>query len=125
MDRSLRIGDCLSSPIPLPTAPYGVRHLLDIAVQSASLRLDPVVQSESFVFLRSHAVAENIMSFQIPIGLGPNSMTGDLVSRPLDRRDVPAGVLYMGQLKGRTLPVAAACFAAQLSAALAAQFEVS
>ncbi|MCM2292315.1 LysR substrate-binding domain-containing protein [Allorhizobium sp. BGMRC 0089] len=121
---SLRLGECLSYPVTVPTSPFGVRHLLDIAVQSASLRLDPVVQSDSFEFLRNHAVAENIISFQIPIGLGDTTMMGDLVSRPLDRRDVPAGVLYMGQLKGRTLPVAAARFAAQLSAVLAQEFEM-
>ena len=44
---------------------------------------------------------------------------------PIDQRDVPAGVLYMGQLKGRTLPVASARFAAQLTAAFAAQYQVS
>lgn len=122
---TLRLSDCLSYPIALPTAPYGVRHLLDIAVQSASLRLEPVVQSDSFEFLRNHAVAENIITFQIPISLGNTTMTGELVSRPLDRRDVPAGVLYMGQLKGRTLPVAAARFAAQISNSLAAAYEIS
>jgi hypothetical protein len=48
-----------------------------------------------------------------------------VITRPLDKRDVPAGVLYMGQLRGRTLPVAAARFAAQLSTALASRYEVS
>lgn len=122
---TVRLSDCLNYPIALPTASYGVRHLLDVAVQSASLRLEPVIQSDSFEFLRNHAIAENIITFQIPIGLAGNTMIGNMVSRPLDRRDVPAGVLYMGQLKGRTLPVAAARFAAQLSASLAARYEVS
>ncbi|TPW32272.1 LysR family transcriptional regulator [Martelella alba] len=122
--QTLRLGECLSYPIALPTATYGVRHLLDIAVQSASLRLEPVIQSDSFEFLRNHAVAENIITFQIPISLGNATITGDLVSRPLDRRDVPAGVLYMGQLKGRTLPVAAARFADQISTSLASTYEI-
>ncbi|MET3611850.1 DNA-binding transcriptional LysR family regulator [Rhizobium aquaticum] len=121
----LRLSDCLSYPIALPTAPYGVRHLIDMAMQTASARVEPVIESDSFEFLRNHAVAENILSFQIPIGLSQQTSTGELISRPIDRRDVPAGVLYMGQLKGRTLPVAAARFAAQLSASLAAKFEVS
>jgi hypothetical protein len=121
----VRLSDCLKYPISLPTAQYGVRHLLDIAVQSSSLRLEPVVESDSFEFLRNHSVAENIVTFQIPIGLSDPRMTRDFVTRPLDKRDVPAGVLYMGQLKGRTLPVAAARFAAQISNALAGQYEVS
>jgi DNA-binding transcriptional LysR family regulator len=123
--REVRLSDCLRYPISLPTAPYGVRHLLDIAVQGRSLRLEPVVQSDSFEFLRNHAVAENIVSFQIPIGLGDQTTTGDIVSRPVDKRDVPSGILYMGQLKGRALPVAAARFSAQIAHALATQYEVS
>lgn len=122
---TIRLSDCLSYPIALPTSRYGVRHLIDIAVLSASLRIQPVIESDSFEFLRNHAVAENIISFQIPIGLSPQTNTGELVSRPLDRRDVPAGVLYMGQIKGRTLPVAAARFAAQLTSSLASRYEVS
>ncbi|MBU1173966.1 MAG: LysR family transcriptional regulator [Alphaproteobacteria bacterium] len=120
----VRLSDCLDYPLAVPTAPYGVRHLLDIAVLSAQIRLNPVIESDSFEFLRNLAVAENIISFQIPIGLSNITLTGLMTSRPLDPRDVPAGVLYMGQMRGRTLPVAAARFAAQLSAALSTQFEV-
>jgi len=122
---TVRLSDCLAYPISLPTSRYGVRHLLDVAVHAASLRLEPVVLSDSFEFLRNHAIAENILSFQIPIGLAGNTMAGDMTSRPIDRRDVPAGVLYMGQLKGRTLPVAAARFADQLASSMADQFEIS
>lgn len=122
---TVRLADCLAFPISLPTTPYGVRHLIDIAVRTASLRIEPVIQSDNFEFLRNHAVAENILSFQIPIGLADQTSTGSMTSRPIDSRDVPAGILYLGQLKGRTLPVAAARFAAQLTSALAAQFERS
>lgn len=122
---SLRLSECLAHPIALPTTPYGVRYLLDMAVQGSSKRLDPVVESDSFEFLRYHAVAENIISFQIPIGLSEFSLGGQMVSAPIDTRDVPPGVLSMGQLKGRTLPVAAARFAAQLQGFFAAQYEVS
>lgn len=122
---TVRLADCLSYPVALPTTPYGVRHLVDIALRNASLRLDPVIQSDNFEFLRNHAIAENILTFQIPIGLSGQTTTGQMVSRPIDNRDVPAGILYLGQLKGRTLPVAAARFASQLTSALATQFEAS
>ncbi len=122
---NLRLGQCLSYPIAVPTTPYGVRHLLELAVQGSSLRLDPVIQSDSFEFLCNQAVSENIISFQIHIGLSEGAWGGRMASVPLDRRDVPAGVLYMGQLKGRTLSVAAARFADQLFSALAEKYEVS
>ena len=122
---TLRLGECLMYPVALPTSQYGVRHLLDIATQGSSMKLEPVIESDSFEFLRYHAVAENIITFQIPVGLSERTTAANMVSRPLDRRDVPAGMIYMGQLKGRTLPVAAARFAAQLSASLAASYEVT
>ena len=122
--QTVRLSDCLGYPMAVPTAPYGVRHLLDIAALSAQARLNPVIESDSFEFLRNIAVTENIISFQIPIGLSNVTMAGMMTSRPLDQRDVPAGVLYMGQLRGRTLPVASARFAAQLSAALSERYEV-
>lgn len=122
---TVRLRGCLDYPIALPTSPYGVRYLLDIAAQRSSLQLEPVIQSDSFEFLRSHAIAENIITFHFPIGLSEQTMTGDMISRPLDPRDVPAGELYVGQLKGRTLPVAAARFAEQLSASFAEETQVS
>jgi DNA-binding transcriptional LysR family regulator len=121
----LRLSECLLHPVALPSTDYGVRHLLELAVQGSSLRLEPVIESDSFEFLRNHAVAENIVSFQIPIGLSEEAYGHGMVSRPIDQRDVPPGVLYMGQLKGRILPVAAARFAAQISSAFATQYEVS
>jgi len=122
---SVRLSECFSCPVALPTAHYGVRHLLEVAVRGSAFRLDPVIESDSFEFLRNYAIAENIIGFQIPIGLSEEAYGGSMAAVPVDQRDVPAGVLYMGQLKGRTLPVASARFAAQLTAAFAAQYAVS
>jgi hypothetical protein len=41
-----------------------------------------------------------------------------LVLRPISLRDLPLGNLILGQMRGRTLPVASARFAMQLAAAL-------
>jgi len=123
--QTVRLRACLDHPIALPTSAYGVRYLIDIGAQSSSLQLEPVIQSDSFEFLRNHAISEDIITFHFPIGLSHRTMTGDMVSRPLDPRDVPAGVLYIGQLRDRTLPVAAARFADQLSTSLAQQYDVS
>ncbi|WP_340119214.1 LysR family transcriptional regulator [Pelagibius sp. 7325] len=120
---SLRLRDCLSFPIALPAAAYGVRHLLELAVRRTSLDLDPVVESDSFEFLRYHAASENLVSFQIPIGLPANGQRAEVVSCPVDVRDVPPGVLYFGQLRGRTLPVAAARFAHQMLESFVRRFD--
>lgn len=122
-NETVRLRDCLRYPVALPTANFGVRHLLEAAVRRTSLSLDPVVVSDSFEFLRSHAVAENIIAFQIPIGLPTLDEQPGVVSRLVDTRDVPPGLLYFGQLRGRALPVAAARFAQQMMEHFEARFE--
>ena len=94
-----------------------------MAIQATSLPLNPAVISDSFEFLRNHTVAENIIGFQIPIGLPTANDQTRVVSRLVDRRDVPPGLLYFGQLRGRTLPVATARFAQQIIEHFQSQYE--
>ena len=114
----LRLRECLRFPVGLPTKQYGVRHILEASARRISLNLAPVVESDSFDYLRYQAAEEGIITFQIEIGLPLNLESIGLVACKLDERDVPDGMLYVGQLKGRTLPVAGAKFANQILAAL-------
>jgi DNA-binding transcriptional LysR family regulator len=114
----LRMRECLRFPVGLPTKQYGVRHILEASARRISLNLAPVVESDSFDYLRYQAAEEGIITFQIEIGLPLNLESIGLVACKLDERDVPDGMLYVGQLKGRTLPVAGAKFANQILAAL-------
>lgn len=113
----LRLRDCLDVPHVAPTTKYGVRHLLDFAARRGARRVDPVLETESFELIRHYVLHENVIGFQIPIGLRE---TGDglLVYRSISEKDMPAGNLILGQMRGRTLPVASARFAMQLSNAL-------
>ena len=120
---SLRLRECLQFPLALPTEEFGVRQLLEAAIRRTSLSLDPVVVSDSFEFLQSHAIAENIIAFQIPIGLPGNDDHSKIVSRPVAVQDVPPGLLYFGQLRGRTMPVAAARFAHQMMEHFQSRYE--
>lgn len=115
----LRLRDCLDTPHIAPSTSYGVRHLLDFAARRASRHLTPVVETESFEMIRHYVLHEAVIGFQIPIGLtGLNDPR--LVLRPIAERDLPAGNLILGQMRGRTLPVASARFAMQLAVALEA-----
>jgi len=120
---TVRLRDVLRFPIAVPRARYGVRHLLEMAVRRTSLTLNPMIESDSFEFLRYHAEAENIVTFQIPIGLPLDARGPGPVHRQIDTRDVPAGLLYVGQLRGRNLPVAAARFANQMLETFAERFD--
>ena len=114
----LRLRDCLGQKLVLPSAPYGVRNLLEMGAKRIGLALNPALETESFELIRHYVAHEQAVGFQIPIGL--NASAGDMIAfRPLLERDVPAGQLLLGQMKGRALPVASARFSNQLMAALA------
>lgn len=115
----VRLRDCLDVPHIAPSAKYGVRHLLDFAARRGSRRVAPVVETESFELIRQYVLHEQVVGFQIPIGLHSFS-DPRLVFRPISERDLPPGNLILGQMRGRTLPVASARFALQLAATLKA-----
>lgn len=116
-EAELRLRRCLDFAHILPTADYAVRHMLERALSGGSRRLQPLIESDSFDFMRHYVEAEDVLAFQIPVGLRLDSGQG-LVSRPISTRDVPAGALLLGQMRGRTLPVASARFAQALAVAL-------
>jgi DNA-binding transcriptional LysR family regulator len=115
----LRLHDCLEAPHVVPSEEYGVRHLLELATRGRSRRLNPVVEADSFEMMRQYVLHEPAVSFQIPIGLSAMQHPG-IVVRELPARDVRPGLLLLGQMRGRTLPVASAKFALQIAAALEA-----
>jgi DNA-binding transcriptional LysR family regulator len=121
--RPVRLRECLRYPIAMPTHLYGVRNVLDRAVLRSSIKLQPAIESDSFEFLRHYARQDNTISFQIPIGIASGRTADDDVSCPIDHRDVPPGILYLGQLRGRSLPVAVSRFAAQIASSLASMFD--
>ncbi|GHF42284.1 LysR family transcriptional regulator [Seohaeicola zhoushanensis] len=114
----LRLRDCLDFPHLAPTEQYGVRALLDMAVAKGTRSIRPVAESDSFDFMRHYVRHEKAaIAFQIPIGLREESASG-LIHRPLSARDCAPGTLYLGQMRGRTLPVASARFAQALARVL-------
>jgi DNA-binding transcriptional LysR family regulator len=118
----VRLRDCAAYPVGLPTAQYGVRALVDLTLVRFSIRLRVVLESDNFDFLRRYPAQEQLLSFQIPIGLPDAATVDGVISRPVDTRDIPEGRLYLCQLKGRTLPVAAAKFAAQIEGTLETRY---
>ncbi|MEM8569559.1 MAG: LysR family transcriptional regulator [Pseudomonadota bacterium] len=116
---TLRLRDCLARPHVIPATEYGVRHLLERATRGRSIGLNPVLEADSFELMRQYVLYEDAISFQIPIGLQP---TADprLVARQIDPADIAPGLLLIGQLRGRALPVATAKFARQVADALGA-----
>lgn len=118
---SLRLRECMDWPLALPQGAFGGRRLLERAAARLSRPLTPAFESNSFEYLKAVAAESRALTFQFSVGAPPARERG-LASVPLDRRDVPDGALVAAQLRGRTLPVAAARFLDQLVRALLARF---
>ena len=112
----LRLRDCVSYPLVLPIRDLGGRQLLEQFFARSSIKLRPVVESNSFEFMRSYLSYEQGISFQISIGaVKPGD---DLVARDIVDRGFPCGQLVLASLRGRHLPVIAHAFAEDLMRAL-------
>lgn len=117
--RELRLRACLDHPHVVPAREYAVRDMLERALSGHSRRLSPVIESDSFDFMRHYVEFEDALAFQIPIGL-QMPQDSSLVARPITARDMAPGSLLLGQMRGRTLPVAPSKFALKLANALRA-----
>lgn len=120
---SLRLYECAEFPLLLPETSWGIRHLLDQSALRLGINLRSLVQSDAREFLRDYGRERNQISFEIPININRSFEPANLVSIPINPLDVPAGHIFVGHLKGRTLPVAAARFLEQVTTELATQFE--
>ena len=125
---AVRLADCAQYPLALATGRHGVRRLLDAAAVRASMPLVPSIESDSFEFLCGCLPDSERLAFQLPVALDSPSggamsvRVPGTASVPLDARDCPPGWLHVAQLRGRTLPVAAARFADQVVDSLNARY---
>jgi DNA-binding transcriptional LysR family regulator len=115
--RTVRLRDCASYPIVLPDRSFGGRQLLEEVWARSSLELRITGESNSFEFLRGMVRHTGALSFQIEIGTEGGNSQG-IVARPIDGRDIPRAKLVLAQLRGRSLPLASAVFAEELTRAL-------
>jgi len=123
----IRLRDCVGQPAILPRADAGLRQLLNVGLIRRSVELGTVIESNSQEFLQNYLTHEMVISFQIPIAMPSDLITApandsEIVARPVDLADVPAGILHIGQLKGRVLPVAAAKFLDSIITELGARY---
>ncbi|RKP58862.1 LysR family transcriptional regulator [Pararobbsia silviterrae] len=112
----IKLKDCADYPLVMPHREIGGRQLIDQFLTRRSLKLRPVIESNSFEFLRGYLSYEDALSFQI--GLGAHGEGGEFVSRRIDDRGFPTGRLVLASLADRQLPLIAHAFAEHLLDAL-------
>ena len=107
----IRLRDCLAYPTALPDHSLATRHHIEQNLARRGVPLEPSVESGSIEFLRNVVLRENALSLQVPSGIPDDP---NLVSRPIDARDLPPMVMIFAQRRGRVVSIAAAKFANQV-----------
>lgn len=120
----LRLRQCYEHPVAMPGVGFGSRALVDAALQEKSYARAPELESNSFEYLKAHVAKTMAVTFQIESG-APLTPVQDtyLTARLIDVRDVAPGTLWMGQLAGRSLSVAASRFAEQIGRDLSERYQ--
>lgn len=121
----VRLRECYKYPVVLPMQGFGARSLIDQALNGKAFAHPPIVQANSFEFLKAHVAATDAITFQIEIGAPDADLAGGLVCRPLDLRDVRGGMLWLGQKRDRLLSVAASRFVEQITRALSDAYAIA
>ena len=114
---ALRLRDCADYPLALSNRDTAGRQLLERYLLKSSVKLVPLIESNSFEFLRNCLYDGQSISFQIAIGAVSDG--GDLIAQDIDERAFPRGKLVLARLVGRQLPVIAHAFSAHLEKELA------
>ena len=117
--RALRLRDCADYPLVLSDPDTGGRQMLERFLARSSLKLRPIVESNSFELLRNCVYNGQAITFQIAIGAVTDG--GKLVAREIEDRGFPRGQLVLARLSGRHLPVIAHAFSDHLLKALVAE----
>ena len=118
--KDIRFRDCLQWPLALPTKNNGIRYLFDRTAANQSTQPDVAIESDNSYLLQRVIETSDLVSFSLTVGLPSQEQNATLAHRPINTLDVKPGMLCIGQLRGRHLPVAAAKFLQQLSSDLAA-----
>jgi len=112
----LRLRECMDYPLLLPNRETGGRQLLESYLSRSSVKLRPVVESNSFEFLRGCLHHGHALSVQFAIGAVTEDH--DIVTQEITDRQFPTGHLVLAHLRGRQLPIIAHAFMTRALATL-------
>lgn len=120
--KSLRLYECAEFPLILTDKSWGVRNLLEQSAIRLGINLRCVIQSDARGFLINYEREAQQLSFDIPINIPDNLAERNMVAIEINTLDVPEGFIFIGHLKGRTIPVASARFLEQVTTQMAGQY---
>lgn len=116
---TVRLAECGSYDVALSAPTLGGRESLERLLFTAAGRINVMFDSNSFAMLPSLIVGTEVIGFNLEIGTLEWREDERLAIRPISDMPWADGPVTLAQLKGRTLPLAAAKFAEHLGQSLA------
>lgn len=113
-DEAITLSDCSQYPLALPSRRSGLRTLIETSAMHQSVDLWMALESDNMEFLLKGLADKRMIMFQISIASACNNMQQGIRAVSVSTRSMDKGSLVILQQKGRTLPVAASRFQAQL-----------
>jgi DNA-binding transcriptional LysR family regulator len=112
----ITIFDCIKYKIICPSNDYGIRFLLDEYFFKYNLKITPEIESDNYNFLKLSLINTDYLLFDITSNSKfiKNNKKRNLLYKNIKDKNLPNVVILIGQLQGRTLPVAAAKFIQEL-----------
>lgn len=96
--------------------------MLEQSAIRLGLNLRAVIQTDARGFLANYQRENDQLSFDIQINIPDNLEESGMVAIPIYPLDVSEGFVFIGHLKGRTIPVASARFLEQVTTEMAGRF---
>lgn len=114
----VRLSECGSYDVALSAHNLGGREQLEKLIFAAAGRLNVMFDTNSFAMLPSVLVGTKVVAFNIEIGALDWAQDPRLAVRRISDIKRASGPVSLGQLKGRSLPLAPAKFAEHLREAM-------
>jgi DNA-binding transcriptional LysR family regulator len=115
----LHLRDCQDFPIVLADDTLAGRSLIEAALATSSLRLQPVLVTNMVEVMKQYVRSSDAICFQFRVGAAGDPTRGDLVANPLSDPELAAARLMLAARRGRVLPPGAAAFCENLRALIA------
>lgn len=112
--QAVTLSECSQYPLAVPSRRSGLRTLIENSAIRQDVGLWLALESDSMDFLLKSLADQRMIAFQISLASAADEMLPGICAVKISTKDLGIGSLVVLQQKGRTLPVAAARFQAQL-----------
>ena len=114
-NKNISIFDCINYKLLSPNSDYGIKQILKDYLLKYDITINADIVSDNLNFLKLSLLNTDYLLFDLGYDINTKSKDKiyNLIYKKIEDKNIPNVVVIIGQLKGRTLPVATAKFVDQ------------